>query len=203
MTHWAPAASRSRSRLARKMHLVIQAFRQQVYDAQVRPIIEPDASTEDAEKKPTDEDLLRALRTVRDHGILTADVPIAKLLKQTDLSQAVRAAGYDALATLSTPASAEALYEWALDDARAAAALAECTPEVAERLLSKLDASDPDAEHRMVYNAVTRICRVSNVKPDRFWEGTYKPILEKEVERVGQIVERTAARWKEVYGEYR
>lgn len=180
--------------LARKMVLVYRHYRQQVFDRQIKPKLESEETS--------DADLRQALRVVVELLILSADESVVKLLARESLGAGVRNDAYKTLAVLSTPASVKLLLERAGEDEQAAAALTQCTPDAAETMLAALGGDDPDL-HLAVYHAVTRICRIRDVKRDRFWQGRNQVIKRREIERVRQIVTRTARRWRERYAEYR
>jgi hypothetical protein len=69
-------------------------------------------------------------------------------------------------------------------------------------MLPGLEDEDPVVQ-LAVYHAVTRICRLRNVKPDRFWEGRNQYVKRKEIDRVRSLVSAAAERWRERYAEHR
>ncbi|MFQ5806734.1 MAG: hypothetical protein ACE5I3_09820 [Phycisphaerae bacterium] len=180
--------------LTRKMTLVFRHYRQQMFEQEIKPKLE--------DEETSDEDLRSALGLVAKFLILSADQSVVKVLEGQSLSATVRGAAYDTLAALSTSASVKALLERVTGDERAAAALTRCTPAAAEQMLAALDGEDPD-QRLIVYRAVTRICRVHDVKADRFWQGRIESLKQKEIDRVRRIVAATAKRWRERYAEYR
>ena len=180
--------------LARKMALVFQHYRQQMFEQQLRPKLEDEQTSE--------QDLRDALKLLTDFLILSADQAVIELLDRESLAESVHNDAYSALAALSTPASVQALLDRARDDQRAADALARCTPDAAERMLTALGGEDADL-HLLVYHAVTRVCKIRDVKPDRFWQGRYEHVKQKEIERVRRLVADSAQRWRERYAEYR
>jgi hypothetical protein len=190
----APAGVANPGVLARKMALVFQHYRRGVFEAEIKPKLE--------DEKATDQDLRLAVTLVAEFLILSADQAVIKLLERPRLSSSVRVAAYDALGALSTPASVEALLERAAEDERAGAALRRCTPAAAEQMLPALDADDAGLR-LLVYQAVTRICKIRDVKNDRFWEGRNPVVKRKEIERVRRVVTAAAKRWRERYAEYR
>ncbi len=190
----APAGVANAEALARKMALVYRHYRGVVFEREIKPKLE--------DEQASDRDLRLALKLVAEFLILSADQSVIQLLERESLGGAVRDEVYDVLAALSTPASVEALLERARDAERAGAALARCTPDAAERMLPALDGEDADLR-LAVYRAVTRICKIRDVKNDRFWQGRNLVIKRKEIERVRQIVTATAKRWRERYAEYR
>jgi hypothetical protein len=179
---------------ARKMTLVFRHYRQQMFELEIKPKLESEETSE--------QDLRTALKLIAEFLILSADESVIKLLEREPLTAEVRDDVYDTLAALSTPASVDKLLERATRDHQASAALLRCTPDAAEQMLPALDGED--AELRLaVYHAVTRICRIRDVKNDRFWQGRIESLKQKEVERVRRIVTATAKRWRERYAEYR
>jgi hypothetical protein len=190
----APLGVADAETLARKMALVFRHYRQQIYERELKP------NLEDAEA--TDQELRAALRLIAKLLILSADEAVIGLLERKSLSAERRRQVYETLAVLSTRLGVAALLERAVGDEAAAAALTGCTPDGAEQMLSALKVED-FAQRLIVYRAVTRICRISNVKPDRFWGGRYETVKLKEIQRVSDIVTRAAERWRQRYAEYR
>jgi hypothetical protein len=180
--------------LARKMALVFQHYRKVLFDQELRPVLE-DAET-------SERDLRAALRVIAEFSILSSDQHVIKLLEREALEAGMRGEVYDTLAALSTTKSVQALLEHAARHDQAVIALAHCTPDGAEQMLSKLSGEYP-ALRPLVYQAVTRICDIRDVKPERFWRGPHEWIKQKEIERVRELVTKRAQRWRERYAEYR
>jgi hypothetical protein len=180
--------------LARKMVLVFRHYREVFFETELRPKLEDD--------KTSDADLRAALKQVTELLILPADQCVVALLDRESLSDGVRKQVFETLAALSTAASVDALLKQAATDENARATLARCTPDAAERMLTELEGDDANLG-LAVYRAVTRICRIRDVKPDRFWEGRNRVVKRKEIERVRRIVTSVAERWRERYAEYR
>lgn len=171
-----------------KMNLVYAQYRARLFQNEIRPQLSADA--------PQPADVQKALQLIESFGIREADQTLVQLAQREGLDAALRKKILDVLAALSTNAAANALYDWAVaGDADAAAALGNCTPPVAERLLPKLGGENL-AEHVFVYNVVTRICKIKGAKPDRFWEGTNEKIKHDEIERVKRLVEKAARDWR-------
>lgn len=180
--------------LARKMTLVFRHYRDTLFEQELKAKLEnPEAS---------EAELRGALHLITDFVILSAEEVVLRLLERESLSPDVRKDVYGVLAVLSTPASVKALLDRAGADAQAAGALARCTPDGAEQMLPALGGEDPEL-HRIVYRAVTRICRIRDVKNDRFWRGRIESLKKKETERVRRLVTDIARRWRERYAEYR
>ncbi len=177
-----------------KMVLVFRAYRQAFYEREVRPALTG------AEAKPRD--ILRAIKWIRDFNIQSADRDLVVLLDR-NLPDSVRRKIYDTLAQLSTRPGVKALLERAKSgDKQAASALSRCTPEAAEWMLDDLGGPDTQA-HLLVYHAVTKICRIPRVKPDRFWQGKVERLKREEIERVRRIVRDVAKKWRARYGRLR
>jgi hypothetical protein len=190
----APQGVRDPEVLARKMTLVYRHYRAVMFEQELKPKLE--------DQTTSDEELTRALKLIGQFLILSADQSVAALLERETLGSGVRAAVYETLAMLSTPASVETVLEHAMDDEQAAAALAHCTPDAAEQMLPRLEDEDPQVR-LIVYHAVTQICKLRGVKPDRFWDGRNQVVKRKEIERVRELVSATAERWRQRYAEYR
>lgn len=180
--------------LARKMTLVYRHYRRVLFDQELKPKLEDESTP--------DEELEQALTLITELVILPADQSVIALLERPSLSDGTRRAIYDALATLSTSASVEALVARAREDERAATALQKCTPDAAERMLPALEGDDA-AMQLAVYHAVTRICKLRDVKSDLFWTGRYQVVKQKEIDRVRREVTEVAQRWRQRYAEYR
>jgi len=190
----APQGVANADALARKMTLVFQHYRRRLFEQEIRPKL--------GDEETAEPELRSALALIAEFLILSADQGVIKLLERGPLSASLRNEVYDTLAALSTPASVKALLERPTEDESAAAALARCTPDAAEQMLPALEGEDPERRLR-VYHAVTRICRIHAVKPDRFWQGRIESLKRNELERVRRIVTATAGRWRERYAEYR
>lgn len=190
----APQGVRKADVLARKMALVYWHYRQVMFERELKPKLE-DESASDEELKPV-------LRLIAEFLILSADQSVINLFERESLSVGLGGEAYETLAALSTPVSVKFLLEQAVEDDRAAAALSRGTPDAAEQMLPALDGKDP-ALRLAVYRAVTRICKLREVKTDRFWEGRYQTVKQKEIDRVRRLVTAAAQRWRERYAEYR
>ncbi len=180
--------------LARKMSLVFHAYRSDLFERELKPKF-------DDEKTP-EQELRAALRLVRELVILPASSTVVKLLERPKHSAALRAELYDTLAVLSTQTTVTALLDEAASDPRAAQALRRCVPSAVPVLLEALG-SENQTLHLAVYHAVTRICHIRDVRPDRFWNGRIASLKRKEIERVRTLASQYARRWKERYEEYR
>lgn len=174
--------------LAQAMHNALMAYRKQLYDEELRTRLED-------EKTPAAE-LREALKLVGELLVFDADQSLARLVQRESLDPGLRKQVYDVLAELSTPVAVQALRERALTDAAAADALGRCTPAAAERLLEDLDSQEP-GRHLLAYKAVTKICRIRSVKPDRFWEGANEKLRREEIQRVRELVSAAAKRWSQ------
>jgi len=172
--------------LAQAMHQALTLYRQQLYDEELRTRLED-------EKTPAAE-LREALKLVEELLVFQADQSLARLVQRESLDAGLRKQVYEVLAALSTPAAVQALRDQALSEDAAAEALARCTPAAAERLLEDLGGEDA-ARHLLAYKAVTKICRIRNVKPDRFWEGSNEKLRREEIQRVRELVSTAAKRW--------
>lgn len=180
--------------LVEKMRLAFDRYREHVLLREVTPVLDK------AEAGP--EELRRALRRVEDLVILRADAPIAKLLQRGGLDDAVKSAAYAALAVLSTPTAVKALLREVKQSPAAAAALGTCTPAAADELLLPY-LVDGDPELRLiVYQALTRICKIGDVKPEKFWKSENARAHRMEIDRVRRIVRRAADDWRK-RNEYR
>lgn len=180
--------------LAQKMVLVLKLYRQQVFDRELRPVLE------NKDSKPAE--LRVALDSIRDLNITGADAAVVALIDCEGLDAKTLALAYGTLAELSTKLAVEKLLDRsAANDEEARKALLRCTPAAAELMLKHL-ASD-DTVRLDVYHAVTKICELSSTKSDKWWENAKKPLVDKEIERVTQLVKQAAERWKKENEDYR
>jgi len=177
-----------------KMVLVFRKYRDDLYRTELRA----ELTAENAAAK----DIRDVLKIVKEFLILSADQDVAKLLENEKLDSGLRKQVYEVLAELSTKPAVEALLARAARDKEAAAALAQCTPAAAENLLEHLGGEDFN-RHLLAYKTVTKVCKVPDTKPDRFWEGKNERLKTEEINRVREAVRQTAARWRERYGDYR
>lgn len=181
------------SSFSQKMQLVFRKFREDIYNDEVKPKLTADA---DAAA------LRMALKRVDHYRLLAADQALAKQLEREDLPADIRRSVFQALAELSTRPAVTALLNRALEEEDAAAALTKCTPAAAEQMLEALLGSDGQV-NVLVYQAVTRIAKVPNAKPERFWEGKNDKVKQDEVERVKKLVTTAARKWNDKHAEFR
>lgn len=180
--------------LARQLTTLFRAYRTGVFEREVKPKLEDDAT------RPGD--LVKALNLIEKLLITEADQSVAKLLENEKLTTTVRKQVYDVLAVLSTPPSVKALLEAAGNDKLAATALKRCTPAGAEELLPALDL-EQQGKFIVAYEAVTAICKIKGTKPRGFWNGKNERLLHDEIERVEAEVRKSAKRWRDRYEAYR
>jgi hypothetical protein len=181
--------------LAQKMALVFNFYRQQLFDQELRPILE------NKDAKP--EAVRAALLRIREYTIVGADASVGALLDREKLDAKIAALCYDVLAELSTKISVQKLLDLSAKGTRPATeALTKCTPAAAEMMLDQWR-TDEGATRLDVYHAITKICGITNVRPDRWWEKSPKPRQDDEVKRVEGLVRKASERWKKDYAEYR
>jgi hypothetical protein len=178
--------------LAEKMELVLDKYRQELYEQDIRPKLE-DAKTSPSELKA-------AIARVKELEIKQADKPLAEILKRERLDEGAARLIYDALAELSTDTSVAALIERATSaDQKAASAaktaLAKCNPAGAEFMLKTL-AGDNKEARAVAYEAIAKICKLKNVKPPKFWENADERLQKEEIDSVTELVKKDAAAWK-------
>lgn len=174
---------------AQKMAMVFRQYRDEVFQQKIKPVLDrPDADARE---------LKLALDKIVEFMILSADGAVAALLDREKLEPAVKADVFKTLAKLSTPPTVDALLKAAhAGDRNALSALDDCTPEAAERILVDVGSTEA-AKHLLAYKTVTKICRIRNAKPDKFWESTNERVKNEELERVRNEVRRVAGKWKE------
>ncbi len=190
----APQGVRNPEVLVRKMTLVYRHYRGVMFEKQLKPKLEDEATP--------NKELEEALKLIAQFLIVSADQSLIALFERETLGTGVRKQLYQTLAVLSTAASVELLLEQAVESEQAAAALTQCTPDAAERMLLALEDDNP-VVRLAVYHAVTQVCRLRGVKSDRFWDGRNEIIKRKEIDRVRRQVKATAERWRQRYAEYR
>ncbi len=174
--------------LADQLTALFRKYRTGVFEGDLKPTLEDESAKADQ--------LIEALRVIEKLLIVEADSTVVQLLDREQLSEDVRERAYQTLAVLSTKITVEALLAAAPGDEAAAAALSKCTPDAAEALLPKLDPAKPDVAI-LVYDTVTRICKVDAVKPELFAEDAPEEAQRQEIERVKRVVTEAAERWRE------
>lgn len=180
--------------MAGKMYQVLTQFNNALFLAELAPKL--------ADEKTPAGEIQKILSEIESRMILIADQPLLKLLEREKLDPRLRGEIYNTLAVLSTQPAVDFLFERALEDKAAAAALERCTPDAAEKLMDKY-LTDADAAKRLLtYKAVTKICKIGNARPDRFWEGDNPSAKADELARVRDAVRKTSKRWSE-QNEYR
>ncbi len=189
-----PSDVASAKALAQRMANAFDQYRKQVFDKDLKPILESD------ESKPAE--VKRVLNVVRQLTILSADVAVKKYAEREGIDDQLRQDAYDTLAVLSTPAAVDFLFTRGLEEPGLVKTLAKCTPGAAARLADFVGGPDA-AKSLLAYNAVTKICKIKDAKNDKFWDGDNQKALEREIDRVKNEVQRVAARWKEQYEPYR
>jgi hypothetical protein len=174
--------------LLQKMSMIFDAYGRQLYEKEIKPVLT------DEETKSGDLD--KALTLVAHLEIGTADQDLLKLLERPRLATGTKRKVYELLALLSTKPAVDKLLELAAGgDALATGALEKCNPVAAEMMISELKA-DEEPFNYLVYEAVTKICRVPDPKPEPFFENSPAKEKQDEVERVKNIVRGVAQRWK-------
>lgn len=189
-----PNGAANASSLAQKMALVFRKYRGDMFEKELKPILEK----EDA--KPAE--IKSALNTIDKFLILNADQSVIKLLSRGRLPKGIADDALGTLAVLSTKAAGAELFTRAQSDEKTMALLGKCTPTVAEDLVQYLT---PDDHKKMIlaYEAIGKICRIRDLKKDKFWDGKNEKLKKDELERVAKIAQRKAQEWRERYEEYR
>lgn len=187
-----PQAAGIADTLAQKMVLAFREYRQKLFEKELKSRLESE--------KTEPKDIRIALKVIEEFIIEQADATIVELLQRPKLAEDVRKQALLTLAELSTRVAVKELVDEGVRDEAAAAALRKCTPQAAEYMLEGLDAVSTRV---LVYDAVTKICKIQNVKPEKFWQGDNERIKSEEIARVKDLVRKTAKRWSEKYAEYR
>lgn len=174
--------------LASKMRQVRRHWADQLFNDQVRPVLQKEAATP--------KELQDALDLIIEYGMTSADQAVIKLL-DGKLDPRTAAKGMDALAAISSKDAVTALVDRAkAGDKLAEKALGDCTPDAVQYLLPFLGGDDP-ALHLIAYHAITKICKIQGPKSDRFWSGPNVNARQKEIDRVRELADRYVKRWKE------
>jgi len=189
-----PAQIRNPRMLVQQMTTLFRKYRKEMFDTELKPKLEK------ADARPGD--LIKALRVIDKFVIPEADETVAKLLERDKLTKTVKKEIYDTLATLSTQRSVEALLEVITQDKLAATALGKCTPAAAEQMLPDLDPERP-GRFQVVYDAVTKICKIKGTKSQGFFQNKDAALINKEIERVKGEVVKAAESWRRRYEAYR
>lgn len=181
--------------LQQKLAVVFRVYRKEYFNKELAPLL--------SEEKTKAAEIKKAFARIEEFTILDADAAIIALLKRPNVDKSILKSGQELLAALSTKPAVDYLLEAAgKGDEQAAKVLEKCTPGAAENMLPALD-EDDEKLRLLVYTAVTKICRVKDAKPARFWEGKNEKVKADEIQRVKNLVEKVARRWKERYEEYR
>lgn len=180
-----------------KMVLVLKNYRMRIFEQECRKVLDDPAS------KP--EDVRAALKKVKEFEIVEADTTLVRMLereKDKKLSADIAKEVIDLLAEISTKPAVEkliALVTTAGENelkAPALRVLANCKPPAAEQMVEKLDIAAAEFPYD-VYVAVCKICKIDNVKPDKFFTGTNERIKKDEMARVKALAKKAADKWRE------
>jgi len=164
-----------------------ESYLAQVYDERLGPAL--------ANREAPAREILQALRRVRSLQVEEADFAVCDLLRRPALSAELRRECFATLAVLSTPPAVDALLSLSRAEPAALAALADCTPAGAERLLEAL-VGDDDALRGRAYEAIVKICPPSRPKGARFWQTADREAQRQEVGRIRAHVRACAAAWR-------
>lgn len=183
--------------LRQKLFECFRAFRDDLFTTDLQPVL----TNEESPAK----DVRAALKLIDEYVIESADGAVVALTNREKLDPAVRIQAFETLAKLSRPAGIRRLAEAAEKDKAAADAMKKAQPPAAEALLEQLTPelmSTNPARFAELYQTVTQICRIRNVKQARFWEGTNERVKSEELERVRDLVRKAALNWS-AQNEYR
>ncbi len=183
--------------LAQKMTLVFDTYRTRLFDDEIKSVL--------ADRKTKSATLKKAFTVIKKFNIEQADTAVIEVLDRWKSDEAIAKQGFAALASISTKPAVDYLFSKAktgMHGQNAAAALGKCTPAAAALMLPSLTGED-SGQMLLAYHAVSKICRVKQPKPDRFWNGKNQRLKSREIERVKRQVEKTAARWERSLGKYR
>lgn len=176
-------------RFANTLGQMFDRYARKLFEDEFKPVLE------DEKARPNDQ--LKALRAIANLRVKIADETVLKLLERERLSQGVRKQAYETLAELATKKGVQMLLKLGLEDQDRLAlrALQQAPPPAAEEMLPELKAGDDEFEF-IVYDTVTKICRVDEAKPERFFENYDQAARQEEIDRVKKIVQETAQRWR-------
>ncbi len=184
----AASAVASPKTLAAKMRQNIRRWSDMLYKDKVEPVL----GAEDSSVR----DLRDALKLIEQWQMRQADKAVLGLLDREKLDRTTRTAVLSALGGIGSQATIDRLIELSLEKDRLAdKALADASTAAVEPLLQHLGGEDAD-KHVVAYTALTKICRISGAKPQRFWQGSNHKVQVDEVERVRGIAEKKLAEWK-------
>jgi len=180
--------------LIQKMVLVFRAYRAQLFDKELR------ASLTDEKAKAGD--VKTALDLVEQMWITQADDSLINLAKRTTLDEPTRTRAFGVLASLSTKSAVNYLLEASEKSKPAADALNKGTPAGAGHLLDAM-AGEDKAKAIRAYTAICRMCKISDAKPEKFWDSDNAKIKSDEQDRVKKLAEKAAEAWEKKVGQYR
>lgn len=175
--------------LVQKMKLVLETYGRQVFDSALKPKL--------TDEKAKPEDIRQALNVVGNLQIRSADGTLVALLDRPRLDPAIRKQALETLAALGTKPALDELLEAARGgDAVAAKALEQITPAAAELLLPELKADATPFDY-LVYKTLTKVAKVPQPKPERYFENSVLKLKQDEVQRVTELVRKAAQQWKD------
>lgn len=173
--------------LYRKLELTFEEYRNRMYRAELQPVLQNEAAT------PAE--LRAAIATILQFEITFADRDLLAMLEREGLDAAVRSEVLSALGALSTRPAMVKLIELAkAGEAGALTALERSNPLAAEMMLP--DLQNPATFQYGMYRAVTRIVKLPQPKPERFFENANERVRAQELDRLNQAVERAVQRWR-------
>jgi hypothetical protein len=174
--------------LAKRIAAAWEEFIRNVYQTQVKPILD--------KKDATSAELKSALKLVSDFRIVAAEKDVIELLDRERLDAGTRTSIDETLATLSTKDAVAKLLDRArAGDASATKALDKMTPEGAVLLLPELNPGADKFDY-FVYRVVTKVAGVKNVKPEKYFQASEAVHKAEEVQRVSDAVKAAAEKWK-------
>lgn len=176
------------SSLAQKLQAAYQDYGRKLYEKRDK------ATLEDENAKPND--VTAALKQIAQFGVQAADATVIKLFERQRLDAGVRKAALETLAALSSKPSVDKLLELArAGDKAAEKAMEKCTPVAAEMMVADLK-PDTDPFDYLAYKTAGTICRVPQLKPERFFTNSNAKLKKDEVDRVLPLIRNAATQWK-------
>lgn len=186
----AASAVASPKTLAGKMQQNIKKWGGMLYKEKVEPAF--------SDEKANVRDIRDALKLIEEWRMEQAGTVVLELLDREKIDRTTRSAALKALAGIGSQAAIDRLIDLSLEkDREADKALAGASEGAIEPLLAHLGGEDLD-KHVVAYTALTKICKISGAKSERFWQGSNTKVQIDEVNRVREAAEKDLNAWKKV-----
>jgi hypothetical protein len=174
-----------------------RAYGEKLYGDQIRPLFEQE------EIAPAD--LNKALLIISNYNIQSADKGVLAIFerhKDTKNRKLLKDL-YDTLGTLSTPNSAQFLWEQAKAGSKEATdALTRLNPDTMERVLLPQLRSNDAADRYLAYKTLAKVLNLKPIKAEKWWENAREKQIEDEITKVTETLSQAAQQWRQGPGQF-